>query len=126
MSRSADNSAAPQKDSRKRRDFHDRFNLHASTAIRNNMPEDKDAPVVGLTFWMKDRVATKRVWLNKSFAGFTEDQFNRVVAILNEGLEKPVEVPFKRPEREQKTEEEEKPAEKKQEKKPAEKKRGKK
>lgn len=104
MSKSVDRKSAPQQNEdkqkqRQRIDFHKRFNLHASTAIRNNMPANKDEPVVGLTFWMKDRVETKRIWLNKSFAGFTEDQFNRVVAILNEGLEKPIEVPFKRPEK---------------------------
>ena len=100
MSQSATSTAKVQKDSKKVYDFHKRFNLHASTAIRNAKPEDASAPIVGLTFWMKDKVQTKRIWLNKSFACITQDQFDRIVAILNEGKDPKVEVPFMRPKKE--------------------------
>lgn len=97
MSQSATSTAKVQKDSKSTFDFHKRFNLHASTAIRNADPKDASAPIVGLTFWMKDKVQTKRIWLNKSFACITEDQFNRIVQILNEGKDHKIEVPYMRP-----------------------------
>ena len=88
-------------DAQRRVDFHMRFNKHVSAAVRDNMPSNTEEPVVGLTFWMKDKVNTKFIRLNKSFV-VDEAKFKKIVEILNDGLSKPVNVEYILPQKERK------------------------